>query len=323
MTKEEILNELSQRLKTGEITKDEINSLFDSPLPSKTSLGQRFSITKVLYVLGASIAVLGIIVFISQIWDDIGSVSRIAITLGLGFIMSLSGSRLLIQKPQENIGSVFHFIGGILIPIGAIVTLTEFSSITTSALPVAITFILISLYYLFLTLKYKNAVLTFFAVANSTVSLYLIIETLIADSYLISNDIYVYTTMIIGLSYIFLAQHFKNSWNNILCGLLQFAGITAFLGSAFIFVSTSVLWQFAYLILIAVGFYFSIIQKSKSILAISTLFLVIHIAFITTKYFANSVGWPVTLIFLGFMFIGLGYTSISINKKYITASTQN
>jgi len=59
-------------------------------------------------------------------------------------------------------------------------------------------------------------------------------------------------------------------------------------------------------------------MRSRSILVMSTLFLIAHVSYITGEYFADSLGWPISLVILGFVFIGLGYVSISVNKKYIT-----
>jgi uncharacterized integral membrane protein len=55
-------------------------------------------------------------------------------------------------------------------------------------------------------------------------------------------------------------------------------------------------------------------------LALSTIFLLAHVSFITSEYFADSLGWPITLVILGFVFIGLAYFSVTINKKYIKNS---
>ena len=123
--------------------------------------------------------------------------------------------------------------------------------------------------------------------------------------------------MVIGLSYILLAYAFRDGWNKPLIGVLNFFGIIGFLGAAFSQVFDSVLWQLFYFILVFGSVYLSIYLKSRNILIISTLFLVAHISYITSEYFANSLGWPISLVFLGFVFIGLGYASVNINKKYI------
>ena len=107
--------------------------------------------TKILYVLGAAIVVVGIVIFVAQVWDDIGSFSRIIITLGLGLLIAAIGSVLLNNKPETNIGAVFHLIGGLLIPGGALVTLYELNVDIDSLWPITITFGVILVFYLLLT----------------------------------------------------------------------------------------------------------------------------------------------------------------------------
>jgi len=84
----------------------------------------------------------------------------------------------------------------------------------------------------------------------------------------------------------------------------------------------SELWQFLYFLVIFGGLYLSIYLKSQIILVMSTIFLIAHISYITSEYFADSLGWPISLVILGFIFIGLGYASVNINKKYINSTEQ-
>lgn len=324
MNKEELLQEMSLKLNTGEISPEEITTRLNLitayqpsvAIPEKANKFTPFSITKMLYVLGASIVVIGIIIFVYQIWEDIGSFGRIVVTLGLGILTTAIGSTLLKSKPDDNIGNVFHTIGGLLIPGGALVTLSELSNDVYSMWPVTITFAVISIFYLLLNYVHKSPILTFFTIANGTAFIYSYIQAIVGQPYY--GDLYEYITMTIGVSYILLAYAFRDGWNKPLIPVLNFFGIIGFLGAAFSQVFDSVLWQLLYFILTLGGVYLSVYLKSRSILVISTLFLIAHISYITGKYFANSLGWPISLVFLGFVFIGLGYASVNINKKYIS-----
>jgi len=327
MNKEELLHELSMKLSSGEISPEEIVTSFNLIPTSQQSIATPenpkkftpFSITKMLYVLGAAIVVVGVIIFVSQIWYDIGSFGRIVVTLGFGMLATAIGSALLKSKPDDNIGNVFHSIGGFLIPSGALVTLSELSNEMISLWPVTITFAVIFVFYLLLNYVHKSPILTFFTIANGTAFIYSFIQSVVetSSSYSFYRDLYSYITMIIGISYILLAYAFRDGWNKPLIAVLNFFGIIGFLGAAFSQVFDSVLWQLLYFILVFGSVYLSIYLKSRSILVISTLFLIVHISYITGKYFANSLGWPISLVFLGFVFIGLGYASVNINKKYI------
>lgn len=323
MNKEELLQELSAKISAGEISREEVMSLlnFTPAAQPKNEEGAKkfshFSVTNMLYVLGAAIVIIGIVFFTAQIWNDIGSFGRISVTLGLGLLITAIGSVLLKQKPGDYIGPIFHFIGGMLVPGGAMVTLSELSADTITLWPVTITFGVIFAFYLLLNFFHKHAVLTFFAIANGTAFIYLLVEAIVEGPYYRHEDLYAYLTMVIGASYLLLAYAFRNGWNKILIGALYFFGISGFLGAAFSRVFDSVPWQMIYFLIVLGCLSLSVYMKSRIILVISTLFLIAHVSYITSEYFANSLGWPISLVILGFVFIGLGYASITINKKYI------
>jgi hypothetical protein len=324
MNKEELLQELSIKINTGEISREEIATRFSFAPTTQTAvitedskISTPFSVTKMLYVLGAAIVVIGIVIFVSQIWDDIESFGRIAVTLGLGFLITGIGSMLLKSRPDQNIGNVFHFIGGMLIPGGAVVTLSELNIDFVSLWPVAITFGVIFAFYLLLNAVHKNAILTFFAIANGTAFVYLLVEAIVDGPFYRHEDLCTYLTMVIGASYLLLAHAFRDGWNKKLTGVLYFFGITGFLGAAFSQVFDSVPWQMLYFLIVIGGLFLAVYVRNRSILVMSTLFLIAHVSYITSEYFADSLGWPISLVILGFVFIGLGYVSVNINKKYI------
>ncbi len=323
MNKEELLQELSFKINTGEISREELMSRLkisqsvSENVPKNLKDSASFSMTKMLYVLGVIIVVIGIIIFFYQIWDDIGSLVRISVTLGLGLLFTVIGSVLLKQKPDDNIGSVFHLIGGLLIPGGAMVAISELNIDTTSLWPVTLTFGAIFVFYLILNFIHKSAVLTFFSIVNGTAFIYLLVESIIDGPFYRHDDLYAYLTMVVGASYILLAHAFRGGWNKKLVGVLCFFGSAGFLGAAFSQVFDSVFWQMIYFLVVIGSLFLSAHLKSRAILVVGTLFLLAHVSYITGKYFADSMGWPISLVILGFIFIGLGYISININKKYI------
>jgi len=323
MNKEELFQELSNKINTGEVSREELASRLNlvQNTPAQNGANREnlshFSVTKMLYVLGAAIVGIGIIIFVYQVWNDIGSFGHILVTLGLGFLLTTIGSLLLKQKPGDNIGSVFHCIGGMLIPGGAMVTLYELHVDFISLWPVTITFGVIFMFYLLLNFVHKNAVLTFFAITHGTISLYLLVESIVGGSFYMHGDLYAYLTMIVGVSYLLLAYSFRDGWNKELIGVLYFFGSIGFFGATFSRVFDSVPWQMLYFLIVIGGLFLSAYMRSRAILVVSTLFLLAHVSYITGEYFTDSMGWPISLVILGFIFIGLGYVSININKRYI------
>jgi hypothetical protein len=317
MNNHALLQTLSEKIHTGEITRDEVmNALSHASIPVKTH-GTPFSVTKLLYILGAAIVVIGIIAFVSQIWEDLGSGGKIFITLGLGLLFTALGSALLQYKREDLIGTIFHGIGGLLIPGGAMVTLSELSTGQEALWPVAITFGSIFAFYLLLNAVHNTATLTFFAIANGTAFVYLLVGAILDGSAYENEETYAYLTMAVGASYLLLSHAFQKNWNAKLIGILYFFGSIALLGAAFSRVFDSVPWQMAYFLLILGGLFLSAFLRSSIILAVSIAFLIAHFSYITSEYFADSVGWPLSLIVLGFLLIGLGVYAVRFNKEYI------
>lgn len=320
MNKEELLQELFTKIQTGEISREEVATRFGlAPATQATTEHAKtaFPVTKMLYALGAAIVVIGIVIFVSQIWDDIGSFGRITVTLGLGLLITAIGSMLLKSNPDENLGTVFHFIGGMLIPGGALVALSELDVEMATLWPVTLTFGAILAFYLILNAVHRTAILTFFAIANGTAFTYLLVESMVDGPFYRHGDLYAYLTMVVGASYLLLAQAFRDGWNQKLIGVLGFLGSAGFLGAAFTRVFDSGFWEMLYFIIVIGGVALSVHMRSRSVLVMSTLFLIAHVTYITSEYFADSLGWPISLVLLGFVFIGLGYVSVNINKKYI------
>lgn len=288
---------------------------------TKEEILRELSVAKLFYFLGAIVVILGIGFFSAQIWPDLGAAGRIFLTLILGLVLAALGSIFLKSKPESWLGQIFHILGGLLIPGGAIVALDEIIglSILDSFWPIAWVIGAVFVFYLLLTLYHRQPVLTFFALANGTAFVYLAVAAMIQDSawWRSADDIFAYLTMVIGASYLLFAHSFRGGWNKSLIGLFNFLGAAGFLGAAFSRVFDSPPWQFGFFLLALGGLAFAVFLKSRSVLAVSVLFLVFHFIYITQEYFADSIGWPILLVILGFIFIGLGYLSLTITKKYL------
>ncbi len=313
MDNETLLQELTTRLASGALSRETVlgRVMGESKKPSY------FSITKLLYALGGIVAVLGVIFFVQQIWDELGSVGRMSITLIFGLILAGIGSMLIKTKRESRVGEIFHAIAGLLIPGGALVALNESGYDFDSLWPVTLVFGIIALFYFLLNVYHKALVLTFFTIANITAFVFLLVEALIPGYSYQHENLYTYLTMAVGISYLLLAKAFSASWNKSLTPVLNFFGSAGFFVAAFTKVDHSAPWQILFFILAVLGLGLAVKIKSRGILLVSTVAFIGHFVFITNEYFANSVSWPILLVVLGFFIIGMGYLSLSLNKKYI------
>ena len=218
MEKEQLIQAVSLKIASGEISREEIirrlglipTAQFSpqSVVVADNSGNRHFTVTKMLYVLGAGIVSIGILIFIAQLWDDMGTVGRISITFGLGVLFAALGSMLLQQVAVTRIGQVFHAIGGLLIPGGAMVALIDLN--IDSEWSIAIVFLCISAMYVLLNYVHKNIVLSIFTILNVTAAVYLVCYAVLEPvlRYYDLTDVLLYLTMTFGLCYLALAHTF-------------------------------------------------------------------------------------------------------------------
>ena len=314
MNTQELLQELSDKVSRGEVMEEDIYRILKKDTVSSKKTG---TITKVLYGIGAVIVLIGIIIFFGQVWEDIGAVARVIVTLGLGIVMAVSGSILLKNRSQHMIGSVFHVIGGVLIPSGLLVLLSELGE-SDSLWPITFVFLATSILYGLLMVAHRKLVLTSLFIINVTVFIYLLMGALLenASANIVENAI-IAISVFLGVSYLLASHSFINTWNEKLRGPLNLLGSAFVLVAMFNKMFSGGVWELIYVAILVAGISVSVFVRSKAILATTTIALISYVTYITGQYFADSFGWPITLISLGFVFIALGYFSVAFGKRYI------
>lgn len=323
MKNADLLQELQAKVESGEIKQSAVLKILQmQKLPEhkkhEDDSWLHFSLTKFLYALGVIIVIIGVVALYAQIWDDLSSIVRVIATLGLGAVFAGFGSYFLQQKINHYLGLAFHIIGGFVLPIGAFVSIHEFTDFTIGANTSAAIFCILTAYYLALTFLHKHLVFTFFTIANATIFIYSFMNVILNNwSFTQEDIIFAYVTTAIGVSYILLTQSFSKNWNEPLTSVLYFVGTNGIIWSLFYLVFESTFWEFVYIAVPASMIYLGLTMKSKSMVFMSTIGIIAYIAYITGEYFADSIGWPISLVFLGFVFIGLGYYSVHLTKKYI------
>ncbi|TSC87087.1 MAG: hypothetical protein G01um10148_192 [Parcubacteria group bacterium Gr01-1014_8] len=324
MDKQQILDLIKTKLASGELTQQDLKNLSSgTPVHSQAGVavisrpispeGAHVNISKMLYYIGGLIVLIGVGVFVSQFWDDFGSEIRVLISLG-GAVIAY-GTGLVLSKTDEKseIASAFHLLGGVLFPFGAITLLYEMG-IEAEWGTYALLFGALTFLYVMTMLIVTYPLVTFFAIANATAALFALTQFVFQDN--IIFDFYYYFAIVMGASYLYLGTQFIGTRNEQICRLLLLIGSAWFLGGAFMLYDSLIGWALLYPFLIAGTMALSIYVKRMSVLLMSTVAIMSYVAYITGKYFADSVGWPLALIVIGFLFIATGYFSYYLHQKY-------
>jgi len=132
---------------------------------------------------------------------------------------------------------------------------------------------------------------------------------------------YLYRVLIAGIAFVLLGHAFSKTANEPLSGFLNNFGLLGFLGAALALggwkTSQNAFWEMIYPGIVFGIIFLSVHVKRKSFLVWGTIFLMAYLMKLTSEYFSKGLGWPFALVVAGFALIGVGYMSVSVNRKYL------
>lgn len=275
-----------------------------------------------LYGIGTIITIIGVVVLLAQNWQSIHFVVKIGITLGIALIAYIYG---LLLRSRENsmLSQILFTISAVLAPMGAFVLFRENAIEFTLQIQIIVASILFIIFGVAFAINKRNVLLPITIIFGSW-TYFAFILNIIPGSYF-SSALLKWAGILMGVSYILIAYSYKFftesadeedkkekvSSQNILYGV----GALAILLSG---IMIGGIFDLVYIGIIFAIFYGSIFFKSRVMLFLGAFFLVAYIIKITGKYFANSIGWPLTLIGIGFLVIGVGYFTYYLNQKYLS-----
>ena len=305
--KEEALQDIVSLAKHNQITLEEIaHALTTAPvLVSKPSSG---TLSKLLGYIGGIFVFAGIGVFISMYWDDFGSAARVIVTLGVGLVAFLMGLACLYDKRYERAATPLFLISSFLQPTGIIVMLQEYSSGGDARHGI----LLMAAYMLI----QQGA--TFWAKSRAVLAFSAIFFGMIFFGYLF--DIWDFKEktigIIIGASLLCIAYALNRSKHSAIAPFWYFVGAFILLWAVFETVQNTP-FELLYLGLCALIIFLSTYVRSRTLLLVGTLAMLVYIGYFTAEHFANTVGWPIALVIIGIALIGMSALAIRLNNKYI------
>ncbi|MBP9716842.1 MAG: DUF2157 domain-containing protein [Candidatus Levybacteria bacterium] len=334
------LSDLATLTKANKISQDQVVKLINeklnakttsptvvnTPQPQKAGLRSEIKSQHIFYGVGAIVVIIGIVFLVGQIWSDLNVFIKVAITLGpaisaysLGYYMHKHVSRAL--------ASAFFMISAAIFPLGVGMVINALGFVDSLAAEgLLLNFVILMTIATASYYSLKEDVFIPLSISSAT-------GTYFTATYILFRNITVidhfgeYTMIALGISYILIGYYLRAK--NIMSNLLYSAGIIFILSMMILLQGfndikpESIIWTFIHTITLAVFFYLSIKLQSRLLLFISTLFTIIQILKFTGEFFAESIGWTVSLIVAGLIIIGIGYLSFEVNKKYIKSSLKS
>ena len=345
------------------ITPAEVEAAFDVPATSQPvrTRRSRGDIAKTLFTyLGAIFILAGISTYIGTFWESMGSVMRVLMTLGVGYLLLI----VLVSALHENkypklilplaLASVFMMTSGWFVLIhevfphgdnwraaalsvfgvmalhqGALFGKYRLTVLAFTALFFVYGFMQVGLDLLGVQMAYIAIVLgaSLFLVATAlenTAHRMLGEPALLIGTCWLNGGLFDriataasanWASLIIGVCVIFTAYGLQKAGRySRLAGLGYFVGaIMAYTGLFDLVHNTPI--ELFYLAVTASMLYACVVLQSRALLFTTVIAMLSFIGFYTAKHFANSLGWPVTLVLMGVAFLGVGTIALKVKRR--------
>ena len=266
-------------------------------------------VVRVLGVLGGSFVFAGVCAFIALQWDQMNSASRVIATLGPGVVALVLGVLASRESRFEKATIPLLLVAAVLQPIGMLVAFDEFgsggdwrwASLTVSAV--------MALQFGTLFGSVRRSTTLLLAIVFAALFLWTAFD-------LLNLDDASFVGLVLGGMLLLSAVGAARAGHRDITPLIYFAGAVMFLYGFFDLVEDSPVEVL--FLAVAAGFvYLSVLLHSRTLLAVATLAILAYTGYFTSEHFADSIGWPISLIAFGLFMIGLSALALRIDRDYV------
>lgn len=303
--KDDALQEIVLLARSNNLTLQDIKNALagqDKQTQSSGVLSRLFSYIGGIFIFA------GIGVFVSMYWHDFNSEARVIVTLGTGFVAFILGLVCLSDKNYERAATPLFLIAAVLQPTGILVMLNEYAMGGDRRYGVLFMAVFMLIQQGAAFLAKQRTLLAFSTIFFAAVFFITLFDIWDFKSNLIGT--------VMGFSLLCIAYTLNQSRHLAIAPFWYLVGSTALLWALFDVVKRTPL-EIAYLGLTALMIFLSTYVRSRTLLFVSTLAMLGYIGYFTAEHFANTVGWPISLVIIGIALFGLGSMAVRLNNKYI------
>lgn len=323
MNKQDLLHSIRQAAEEKVVTLSEIEDAYQSGAKYQIdkSSSKKINISDALYLIGGIIVISGIAVLIGQHWNELNPIVRILSTLGSALVAFFVGLSISKKTELHVWSTAFYLVASVILPLGVYVLFDQLG-LNSGGLGVEVIIALVVfLLHISAFSGLRKGIHLIFSVIYGVWLYYVSSYYFLGYGFVSSSDQFSYVTLVLGATLGLLGygltktQFFKLS--EVHYGFATIAILTAAMMLQGFKPDASLLWE-ALFPVIAFGLVFlSSELKSRSMLVLSALYLMVYIGKLTGEYFADNLGWPLALVLCGLLLMGIGYLAFSVNKRYL------
>ncbi len=265
-------------------------------------------VVRVMSYIGGIFVFAGVVAFIALNWESMNGLARIVVSLGSGLSAFLLALFAMGDDRYRGAAHPLFVAAAFLIPLGLVVALDELGFDGDSENAGLFVLGVCTALFLAVFARWREITLFVIGVFFATCFWVLLLETWEVD--------YEAMFLSVGASYLFLATRLRTSYLALVCPVLFFFGGWAVLYGVWSLVEGSVV-EISFLVLACAMVYFGVSVKSRALNFAATLAILAYVAYFTGEYFADSMGWPLALILIGVLMMGLGSVALKIDREYL------
>jgi len=355
------LKNIAQLMRQYDITLAEVEAAFRAPAAPVPAPRSRGEAAKTLFIyLGAIFILAGVATYIGTFWESMGSVMRVFMTLGVGYILLI----VLVSALREDkypklilplaLASVLMMTGGwfVLIhevfPRGdnwrlAVLAVFGVMALQQGALLARFRLAVLALTALFFVYGFMQVGLDLLDVPFAWSAIMLGASLIVVGSALEKTSFHVLAAPALLIATVWLnsglfdriAEATTASWAGLVIGVSvmsaaygmhrterypRLAGLGYFIGSVMAYSGLFDLvggtsFELVYLAVTAAMLYACVLLQSRALLFTTVVAMLGFIGFYSARHFANSLGWPVTLVLMGVAFLAVGTVALRVKRR--------
>jgi len=303
-SKQDALTQIITLAKEHDISIDEIGAqIVNKSLENKDGKW----LTKLLGYLGGAFIFGGLGLLTAMIWDDLTSATRVLISYGPGIIAFILGIMTVKDTRYEKASTGLFMTSSVLLPTGMFVFLNEYSDGGDAQLAAMVVFGILALQFLLTFSALKRTSLLFFGFLFWNSALGILMERAYVPGELVGIGL--------GLSILIFAFNVDKTKHRAISPFYYFIGGMGFLWAMFDIIEDISGLDILYLPVTIFMMMASVRVQSRTLLLVSTFSLLGYLGYFTNEYFADVTGWPVALIVLGFLLIGISAQAVKLGQK--------
>lgn len=308
MSKQDAIADVVSLIRRNGLTLADISAaLNQSPQQQKIEKSGGI-LTRLFSYVGGILVFAGLCIYVATVWGDLGSAARVIITLGTGFCAFIMAVTATTDERFEKAATPLFLIAAFLQPGGILVALTEYSRGGDPAHGLLFMCLVMTIQQGAALWAKQRTTLAFTTIVFSLSFFSLAFDLMKIDETLIGA--------VMGLSLTCIGWSLGRSRHAVLAPPAYFLGSALFLAACWDWLENSA-GEVLFLGLACGVIFLSTVARSRTLLLVGTLAMLSYIGYFSAEHFARSLGWPLMLILLGLVMIGLGSAAMRINKKYI------